>query len=345
METSEFVTLRNLHGLIARFSPYGARWVGMIVPDQSGILDDVLLGFANPEEYKSASEPYYGAVIGRVCGRICKAQFGLNGHIYHLSANENGVNHLHGGIRAFHNVVWQMNHGTDFNGDEYVLFMYCSPAGEEGFPGNLQVEVCYTLRADDVLRMVCTATCDEDTVVNLTNHAFFNLCGSKRNEKIFHHKLFLNSSYLIECNEELLPTGRLLPLDNTLLDFRKPMLIGKALHAEMFRIENNRGFSLAYALDAPDANVRLAATLSEAESGRQLAIYTNQPSLQVYTGYGLDGSDVGKGGFPYELGAGIALEPQGFPDAINHPCFPSIVLRKGEIYLHVTEYRWNINRL
>ena len=345
METSEFVTLRNSHGLTAHFSPYGARWTGMIVPDQFGALDDVLLGFANPEEYKSASKPYYGAVVGRVCGRICKAQFGLNGHIYHLSANENGVNHLHGGIRAFHNVLWQMRRGTDFNGDEYVMFMYCSQSGEEGYPGNLQVEVCYTLMADDVLRMVCTAICDEDTVVNLTNHAFFNLCGSKRQEDIFQHELFLNSSHLIECNEELLPTGRLLPVDDTLLDFRKSMQIGKALHTEMFKIENNRGFSLAYALDAPDANVRLAAILSEAKSGRQLAIYTNQPSLQVYTGYGLDGSDVGKGGFPYETGAGLALEPQGFPDAMNHPYFPRIVLRKGEIYLHVTEYRWNVNRL
>lgn len=346
MTYPDFVTLHNSHGLIARFSSYGARWISMVIPDKTGGFDDVLLGFKTLEEYQSATEHYYGAIVGRVCGRIGNAKFRLNGRSYNLTANENGTHHLHGGIHAFHNVFWESYCGVGLNGDQYVSFIHEFCDGEEGYPGNLWVEIRYVLTETDILKMVCTAICDQDTIVNLTNHAFFNLCGSKVSHNIFGHKLFLRSSELIECDESLIPTGRLLSLDNSLLDFRKEKLIGKALDSDLFQIKSNKGFSLAYSMNPPNkqsnGNVRLAAILSEEETGRRLEIYTNQPSMQVYTGYCLDGSDIGKGGFPYYAGAGVALEPQGFPDAVNHSNFPTIALLKNDVYLHVTEYRWSV---
>lgn len=335
-----FIILRNSHGLSASFSSFGARWVNMIVPDKSGNFDDVLLGFNNILGYQKAEEKYHGAIVGRVCGRISGAGFELNGHHYQLATNENGITHLHGGIQAFHNCFWEENSGVNEDGDEFVIFRHFASNGNEGYPGNLHVTVCYTLTKDDVLKMVCKAISDADTVINLTNHAFFNLCGSHNPNNILQHYLFLNSSYLIECDDNLIPTGKLYSLDGTPLDFRKASPINEALNTELYDITRNKGFSLAYKLEGADANIRLAAILSEEGSGRQLQIYTNQPSLQIYTGYFMTGHDIGKAGYPYYSGAGIALEPQGFPDAVHQPTFPSIVLRKGEVYLHVTEYRW-----
>lgn len=335
-----FIVLRNSHGLSASFSSFGARWVNMIVPDKFGNFEDVLLGFNNIFEYQNAEEKYHGAIVGRVCGRISDASFDLNGHRYQLAANENETTHLHGGIQAFHNCFWEEEGGVNEDGDEFVIFRYFSSDGNEGYPGNLQVSVCYTLTKDDVLKMVCKAVADSDTIVNLTNHAFFNLCGSRSCDNIFQHHLCLNSSYLIECDRNLIPTGKLRSLDGTPLDFRETSPINKALDTELYDIPHNRGFSLAYKLEGADANIRLAAILSEEKFGRQLQIHTNQPSLQVYTGYFMTGHDIGKAGYPYYSGAGIALEPQGFPDAVHQPNFPSIVLWKGEVYLHITEYRW-----
>ena len=344
MTHADFVTLYNSHGLIARFSSYGARWISMTVPDRTGDFDDVLLGSNNLEDYQSATEHYYGAIVGRVCGRIGNATFSLNGHSYDLTKNENGSNHLHGGLHAFHNVFWESFCGLDLNGEQYVSFTHKFHEGEEGYPGNLSVEIRYALTETDTLRMVCKAISDQDTIINLTNHAFFNLCGSRVSHDIMGHKLFLKSSELIECDENLIPTGNLLPVENTLLDFRKAKPIGDALEADLFHIKENNGFSLAYSIDGFDGNLQLAAALSEENTGRRLEIYTNQPSMQVYTGYCFDGLDIGKGGFSYQAGAGVALETQGFPDAVNHPNFPTIVLRKDEVYLQVTEFRWSVSK-
>lgn len=344
------ITLRNANGLTARFTSYGARWVGMQVPDRNGRLDDVILGFDALAGYKSAAEKYHGAIVGRVCGRIAGASFELDGERYALAANDvygkPQPNHLHGGVLALHNRVWKGRFAVNEAGEESAVFSCLSKDGEEGYPGNLRVQVTYTLRATNALSLVCEAVCDKATPVNLTNHAFFNLEGAEGGNDVLSHTLRLCASRLIECDEELLPTGCLRPVEGSNLDFRSFRMLSDALQSPLFGIPKNKGFSLAFALDQvfgveeEAGKLSLAAELRAEESGRSLAIYTNQPSIQVYTGYFMDGTDVGKGNTPYFSSAGIALETQGFPDAVHHPGFPSVIVRPGEVYRHVTEYRF-----
>lgn len=358
LEFSEFsgfpglITLRNTNGLTARFTSYGARWVGMQVPDRNGRPGDVVLGFDTLAGYKSAAEKYHGAIVGRVCGRMAGASFELDGERYALAANDvygkPQPNHLHGGVLALHNRVWKGRFVVNEAGEEAAVFSCLSKHGEEGYPGNLRVQVTYTLHSTNVLSLVCEAICDRATPVNLTNHAFFNLEGVKGGHDVLSHTLRLCASRLIECDEELLPTGRLRPVEGSRLDFRSSRMLSDALQSSLFGIPENKGFSLAFALDPGFAieegteKLSLAAQLSAENSGRSLAIYTNQPSIQVYTGYFMDGTDVGKGDTPYFSSAGIALETQGFPDAVHHPGFPSVIVRPGEVYRHVTEYRFGI---
>lgn len=339
----ETIKLKNSNGLSAKFSSYGARWLSMEVPDRYGNFDDVLLGFNDISTYGKAEEKYYGAMVGRVCGRISNACFSLDNKSFKLSQNENGKNHLHGGRNAFHNCYWKSNTGINDQGDSFVEFIHYSPNGDQGYPGNLRVTVRYTLNNNNILSMVCKGITDEDTIINLTNHAFFNLCGSRKPDNILNHHLLLNSSFIIECDDELLPTGKLLSIKGTSLDFMKGRKISESLVTDLYGISINKGYSLAYKLDNADCNLRLASILSEKKSGRKLKIYTNQPSIQVYNGYCMSGQDIGKGGFPYFPSSGIALETQGFPDAIHHSSFPSIILRKDEVYIHFTEYRWSVD--
>lgn len=346
------ITLRNANGLTARFTSYGARWVGMQVPDRNGRLDDVVLGFDTLAGYKSAAEKYHGAIVGRVCGRIAGASFELDGERYALAANDvygkPQPNHLHGGVFAFHNRVWKARFAVNQAGEESAVFSCLSNDGEEGYPGHLRVQVTYTLHAANVLSLVCEAVCDKATPVNLTNHAFFNLEGAAGGKDVLSHMLRLCASRLIECDAELLPTGRLRSLEGSRLDFRSSRLLADALRSDLFGIPENKGFSLAFALDQFLAGkegaekLSLAAELRAQESGRSLAVYTNQPSIQVYTGYFMDGTDVGKGDTPYFSSVGIALETQGFPDAVHHSGFPSVIVRPGEVYRHVTEYKFGV---
>lgn len=318
--------------------------MSMWVPDRYGCLGDVLLGFDTLARYRSAAEKYHGAIVGRVCGRMAEASFSLQGKKYRLAANDvygkTVPNHLHGGVHAFHNRFWKGQFTVNAAGEESAVFTCLSADGEEGYPGNLSVKVTYTLRHTNVLSLICEAVCDQATPVNLTNHAFFNLNGARPGSTMLSHTLRLAASRLVECDEELLPTGRLLSVEGTLLDFRSSRLLFEAMRSELFGIPENQGFSLAFALDKEPGELSRAAELRAAESGRQMAIYTNQPSMQVYTGYFMDGTDVGKGGVPYGASAGIALETQGFPDAMHHPDFPSVVLWPGETYRQVTEYRF-----
>lgn len=341
-------TLRNPNGQVAQFSNYGARWLNMWVPNRDGQLCDVLLGFDSLDSYLHAAEKYHGAIVGRVCGRISNASFSLNGNVHKLVANDvygkPRPNHLHGGIHAFHNCIWTGTMFVDNNGDEAVSFTYHSPDGEEGYPGNLDVEVIYTLKASGTLSLACKALSDKDTPVNLTNHAFFNLQESTQPKSILNHRLKINATQLIACDEELIPTGKLLSLDNLPLNFRNPKLFADSLNGDYARIRTNRGFSVAYALAAVNHYpLNFAARLTNPVSGIEMALYTNQPSLQVYNGYFMDGTDIGKNNTPYRASAGIALEPQGYPDAPNHADFPSIIIKKGEMYYHHTEYRFTSN--
>lgn len=338
-------TLHNQQGTIARFTSYGARWISMCTSDRQGIFDDVLLGFNSLQEYSSAKEQYHGAIVGRVCGRINNARFSLDGKEYVLAANDvygkPAPNHLHGGNLAFHNRYWNGRLMLNEAGEEMVVFTCRSLDGEEGYPGNMDVEVSYTLRNDNVLCMECMAVCDKKTPVNLTNHAFFNLSGKQAD--ILSHKLRIGASRIIECNQELIPTGNYISTERTDLDFSVLRPISVSMQSDLFQIKENKGFSLAFALDKKSKNgLFLAAELFDELSGRELSIYTNQLSLQVYTGYFMDGSDMGKHGKPYLKNAGIALETQGFPDAVNHSGFPSVILLPGQTYYHHTEYKFYI---
>lgn len=347
--SAELVTLRNRNGLVAQFTNYGARWVSMWTPDRDGNLSDIVLGFDSIDGYLTAGERYHGAIVGRVCGRISNACFRIGEQEYLLASNDvYGTpvrNHLHGGIDTFHNRYWKFCTYVSASGEEAVEFTNNSQSGEEGYPGNLQVKVTYLLKDDNTLWMECEAITDHPTPVNLTNHAFFNLqsaSGPVERKNVLSHNLTLNASAIIECDGELIPTGRLLPVDGTLLDFRLPRTIASSLVEEHSQIQKDKGFSLAYALDTKEADrLNFAARLSENLSGRTLEIYTNQPSVQVYNGYFMDGTDIGKDQIPYYASAGIAIEPQGYPDAPNQPSFPSILIDETEKYRHVTEYRFS----
>lgn len=342
----ELITLQNQNGLVAQFIPYGARWISMFTPDRNGSLGDILLGFDTLSCYQNAHEAYHGAIVGRVCGRVANARFFRNNHMYQLAENDvygNPIrNHLHGGIHALHNRFWHVDAiRKNTSGEESVIFSTVSPDGEEGYPGNLFCKVTYTLRQDNVLTLSCVATCDNETPINITNHAFFNL-NEQEEKDIVNHILRLNSSSIIECDENLLPTGQILSTTDTELDFHEPKRITSSLHSKLFGIDKIGGFSLAYVLNTNTTALHKAAELSEEKSGRLVSIYTNQLSLQVYTGYFMDGSDIGKYGNPYKKNAGIALEPQGYPDALSHPEFPSIFIDPNTTYHHYTEYHFEL---
>ena len=343
---AQVITLRNTNGLVARFSTYGARWLDMFVPDRNGCFEDVLLGFSELSGYERASEQYYGAIVGRVCGRIKNAHFSIGEESYDLEANDiygkPKFNHLHGGFLGFHNRFWNGLVKQNEKGEETVVFTCLSKDGEGGYPGNLSISVSYTLTNDNSIEMVCKAVTDKVTPINVTNHAFFNLSGVQKNVDILSHSLRLCSSQIIDCDDDLLPTGNLISVTGTVLDFRKSRHISDALSTDYLGIKQQKGFSLAYAL-YHEKDCSPTAELYDKDSGRKLSIYTNQPSLQVYTGYLMDGSDVGKGNVPYYANTGIALETQGYPDAVHWKCFPSVLLDVGEEYLQYTKYKFSID--
>lgn len=338
--TARLVTLKNPNGLVAQFTNYGARWVNMWVPDQHGEFNDILLGFDTLTGYMNAGEQYHGAIVGRVCGRINQARFSLCGKKYKLVSNDvygsPVKNHLHGGINAFHNQLWEISNETK----NAVTFSLFSPDGDEFYPGNLAVHVTYLLTPENCLRMECTATTDQPTPVNLTNHAFFNLQNNKQHKSVLSHLLKIQSSSIVACNKELIPTGTLKDISNTFLDFSSPKSIAASILSGDDAVKRDNGFSVAFILDKKNTGLDLAAILEGPASGRIMEIYTNQPSLQVYTGYFMDGTDTGRENTKYFTGAGIALEPQGFPDAPNQPRFPSIIIDRNNPYKHVIEYRF-----
>lgn len=344
-KSAKLYTLQNKNGLKAQFTNYGASWVSMYSPDKWGIMDDVVLGFDTINGYLNAGERYHGAVVGRVCGRINNAQFKLDEQMFNLASNDvygkPHPNHLHGGINAFHNRIWQAEKKKNIQGEEFVIFSCTSPDGEEGYPGEVSIQVTYTLTNEDTVRIEYKATTDKKTIVNLTNHTFFNLCGSKKHQNILSQFLKIDGSTIVECDEELIPTGRLISVAGTNLDFGNFRTLAESLTKEHSQIQKDIGFSIAFALDnKKQEELHLAAQLKNDETGRLLSVYTDQPSIQVYTAYFMDGTDIGKYGIPYHASAGVALETQGFPDAVNHPDFPSITLDKGEEYRHITEYKF-----
>lgn len=335
-------TLKNKNGYTAQFTNYGARWVSMWVPDKKGYWQDIVLGFDHIEDYLHADDKYFGAIVGRVCGRIAHGSFSLNGKSYHLSHNDifgkPEKNHLHGGPKGFSFQVWDAETGINERNEPFIEFTYVSKNGEEGYPGELCTVVRYTLNVDNAVEITFTATTDQPTIINLTNHAYFNLNG-EGNGTVMDHELFINADQFIETNEELTPTGHLLSVKNTPLDFSLPECIQTRLMENYpGHLFPRKGYVVAYALNQKPTGLILAASVSTEKSGRTLQVFTNQPSLQLYNAFLFNGKDKGKSGNAYMSGDGLALETQGYTDAINHPGFPSIVLNPGNVYHHQTIY-------
>jgi aldose 1-epimerase len=338
----QLFTLQNAHGLKATISTFGGTLTSLLVPDRAGKLGDVVLGFDTLEGYTSdlyvKENPYLGALIGRYGNRISKGKFTLDGHAYQLPIN-NPPNSLHGGTTGYNRRVWQAVPGTSAAGPTLTL-SYRSPAGEEGYPGTLAVQVVYTLTNTNALRLDYTATTDQATVLNLTNHSYFNL-NYGHDQDILGHVLTLNAERFTPVDKTMIPTGVLQPVAGTPMDFRQPHTIGERIKQVPGAAPGGYDHNWVLADNMRSAPA-LAATVAEPVSGRTMQVYTDQPGIQFYSGNFLKGNLKGKGGVAYPQHYGFCLETQHFPDSPNRPNFPSTVLKAGETFRSTTEYRFGV---
>jgi aldose 1-epimerase len=332
----EMITLSNSNGCEASIITYGATLVTLTMPDHQGGLGDVVLGFKTIEEY--LRNPFFiGGTIGRYGNRIAGGKFRLNGKEFTLARN-NGENHLHGGIKGFHTVVWDAKDNPTAEGEGLTLG-YFSAVGEEGYPGNLSVEVTYRLTKDNALHIDYRATTDMDTVVNLTNHSYFNLSGEGSGD-ILGHRMMINADRFTPVNDSLIPTGEFQPVRDTPLDFTKPAGIGERIDAPHEQMRLGGGYDHNFVLNRKENGLVPAACVLEPVSGRVMEVWTTEPGLQFYSGNFLDGSMSGKKGNPYLRRSGFCLETQHFPDSPNQPKFPSTVLKPGQEYRSTTVYKF-----
>ncbi len=332
-------TLRNNDGFSVDITDFGATVVRLFAPDRHGQLSDVVLGFDSVDGYTRPG-PYFGATIGRCGNRLAHGRFTLDGKGFALATNNSpgGIPcHLHGGPGGFDKVLWQVERNAA-DGDSALTLRYRSADGEEGYPGNLDVTVAFTLTADTGLRIDYTATTDRPTLVNLTNHSYFNLAG-EGGRSILGHVLTLNASRYTPVNAGLIPLGEIASVADTPFDFRAPHTIGERIERANEQLRFGLGYDHNLVLDHP-GGLALAATVLEPLSGREMEVLTTEPGVQFYSGNFLDGTLRGKNGHAYERRSGFCLETQHFPDAPNHPTFPSIVLRPSETYRSTTVYRF-----
>ena len=333
----DIYTLTNANGMEVAITTYGGAVVSLKTPDRNGKFADVVLGFDNLDGYL-APEPYFGALVGRYGNRIAKGRFTLDGHEYHLAQNNDG-NSLHGGLQGLDKRVWTARDASTKEIPALEL-TYLSKDGEEGYPGNLQIKVTYSLTPKNELKIDYTATTDKATVLNLTNHSYFNLAGQGAGD-ILSHAVMIPAERFTPVDSTLIPTGELKSVTGTPFDFRKPAPIGARINQDDEQLKFGKGYDHNFVLIPKNAGLSLAARVTEPSSGRVMEVRTSQPGLQFYTGNFLDGTIHGKGGKVYGLRSAFCMETQHFPDSPNHPKFPSTVLKPGRQYQSTTVYRFS----
>ena len=338
-ENVDLYTLRNGKGVEAKITNYGGILVSLKVPDRNGKFDDVVLGFNDLDSYLTKNDPYMGALIGRYGNRIAKGRFTLNGVEYKLAVN-NGENHLHGGIKGFDKVVWT-GHEMKTPAGPAVVLTYLSKDGEEGYPGNLNVKVVYTLTNNNELKIDYTATTDKDTVTNLTHHSYFNLAG-EGNGDILSHLVTISANRFVPTDAGSIPTGELKSVTGTPFDFLKPTAIGARINQDDEQLKFGNGYDHTWVVNG--RGMRLAATAYEATSGRVMQVWTTEPGVQFYTGNFLNGTLTGKSGKVYARRNGFCFETQHYPDSPNQPSFPTTTLKKGATYKSTTIYKFSSKR-
>ena len=338
-ERGEITTyeLINASGASVKLSSLGAGILEIKVPDREGNLADVVLGYKNVADY-FYDGPCAGKVPGRYANRICKGHLDIDGKVYQLNIN-NGPNHLHGGPENFSNKIWD----CEMDGDT-VVFSLESPDGDENYPGNLTARIAYTWSDDNVLKIVMGAVTDAPTVVNLTNHTYFNMAGEDREGTALDQVLQLNCSRYLPTDDTLIPSGEMAPVEGTPMDFTQPKVVGKDVKQDFPALNYGKGYDNCWVIDGyEDGDVHLVGVLSDPESGRKVEISTDQPAAQVYTGNWLGGCPLSKSGKNYHDYDGVAIECQGMPDAPNHPNFPSQVLRPDEEYRRIILFDFDID--
>ncbi len=332
--TVDLYTLTNGSGVTVTVTNQGAKIVQLLVPDRNGQLGDVVLGYETLDRYLTGRQTF-GAVVGRFANRIAQGRFMLNGVAYQLPLN-NGPNHLHGGK----GVQWHVMDGLQIDG-RTVQFTYCFKDGEEGYPGTVTFKVTYTLDDDNGLGMIYEAVTDKPTIVNFTNHSYFNLAGEGSGD-ILDHALLINADRFTPCDSTQIPTGEIRDVQGTPFDFRRPTRIGARIEADAEQLKFGSGYDHNFVLDKGGEELSFAARLADPISGRTMEVYTTEPGMQFYSGNFLTGkdSDIGKGGKPYTRRSAVCLETQHFPDSPNRPEFPTTVLTPGQWFRSVTVYRF-----
>jgi aldose 1-epimerase len=335
----DIYTLKNANQVEIKITNYGGIVTSIRLPDRNGQFDDVVLGYDNLQDYID-NNPYFGCIVGRYGNRIGNARFTLGGEEYTLNKND-GENSLHGGIKGFDKVLWDAEPVIGEGGQSLKL-TYLSKDGEEGFPGNLSATVTYTLTDDNSFIIDYLATTDQPTIVNLTNHTYWNLSGEGSGD-ILKHELMLNADSFTPVDQGLIPTGEIRSIQNTPMDFTKPTAIGDRIDSDDEQLKFGKGYDHNWVLNSNQSDeLKLAATVYESVAGRFMEILTTEPGIQFYSGNFLDGSITGKSGKAYGFRNGFCLETQHFPDSPNKPEFPSVALSPGEIYKTRTVYKFSM---
>jgi aldose 1-epimerase len=336
---TDLYVLKNRHRMEAAFTNYGGRLVSLVVPDKNGKMTNVVAGFNNVESYVKSTEPYYGATIGRYGNRIAKGKFTLDGKQYQLSVN-NGVNTLHGGKKGFQYVVWN----ADKLNDSTIQFTYLSKDGEEGFPGNVNVKVTYSLTGDNSLKCEYEATTDKTTVVNLTNHAYFNLNG-EGSGTILNHIVQIYAEKYNPIDSGWIPLGPIATVKGTPFDFTKPTTIGARINDDNQQLKNGQGYDHNFVLNGTKVDgLNHAATVTGDKSGIVMNVYTQEPGLQFYSGNFMAGKNTFSNGSKDDYRTAFAMETQHFPDSPNEPSYPSTVLKPGQLYKTYSLYNFSTSK-